>query len=289
MMNERKPVILAIALALAGLLLCPCVVSAQERDEDAPRRGRRKAPRPERLQQRIDQLLEEGVSEDDSRVHRLQRLLEWMEQEGEPQEKGRRRLRGPRGGEFGPKRYGPEEMMEFVEQHPELRELMMTPPEGQESSPQVLRRNVRRSGRQISEIMSAVEEGYGDLAEALIGNAKIQFAVRRHLRQYHQAPEESSQREPLRDELRDLVRKQVDADLVVQGLKLVSLRQRLAEQEARLASDGLRRQELVDKKLERLLSGKGERSGRRGGRARRFGPRGAPDRFGDDPDEDSKR
>lgn len=288
MMNERKLVMLAFSMALVGLLLCPSAVFAQEGDEDAPRRGRQKAARPERLQQRIDKLLEEGVSEDDSRIQRFQRLLEWMEHEGDPQETGRRRPRGLGGDAFGPKRHSPDEMMEFVEKNPALRELMMTLSEGEEPSSKVMRRNVRRSGRQISEIMSAADEGHGDLVQALIDNAKIQFAVRRYLREYHQAPEESSAREPLRDELKGLVRKLVDADLVVQGLKMVSLRQRLAEQEARLASDGLRRQELADKKLERLLSGKGDRSGRHGGRVRRFGPRGPPDRFGGEPEENSE-
>ena len=85
----------------------------------------------------------------------------------------------------------------------------------------------------------------------------------------------------MRKELEKLVRNQVDIDLVVQELKLVSLRQRLSKQETRLAKDRQRKDELAAKKLERILSGKRERSSRR----ERPGPprrRGRPRDFDED-------
>ncbi len=288
MMSKRKCLIHVMVLAVAGLLMCPSTASAQEPDDDAPRRERRRMRRPEKIQQRIDGLIEEGVPEDDRRIQRLRRMLEWMEQEGWPGERGPRGPLGRGPGDFGPRHYSPEEMMEFIEQHPELHRLMMMSPDGREASPKMLRRNLRRSGRQISEIMTAMEEGHPDLADVMIESAKIQFAIRGRVREYHEAPEDSSERELLRDELAELVQKQVATDLAVQGLKLVSLRERIADQEARLAKDRARVDELVAKKLERLLNGKGKRPGPRG-RHERFGPKGSPKEFDAESDEDPDR
>ncbi|MCH7873550.1 MAG: hypothetical protein IID33_17775 [Planctomycetes bacterium] len=86
----------------------------------------------------------------------------------------------------------------------------------------------------------------------------------------------------MQTELEDLVRKHVDVDLEVQALKLVSLRQRLSKQETRLARDRQRKDELVAKKLDRILSGKRERSARRdrlGPPRRRGRPRGSDEEF----------
>ena len=89
--------------------------------------------------------------------------------------------------------------------------------------------------------------------------------------------------------MQDLVRRQVATDLVVQAYKLEALRERLAEQEARLAKDRDRQEALASRKLERLLSGEhrrmreGDRSSRpyerrRGGRRGEFGRRRGPGR-----------
>jgi hypothetical protein len=156
-----------------------------------------------------------------------------------------------------------EEMMEFVRQHPELEKLMMKSHDGREASPKAMQRNVRRSAHQISEIMAAASAGNPDLADALIESAKVHLTVRERARRYHRAQPDSPDRAVIRDELDVLVREQVEIDLEVQELKLVSLRQRLGKQEARLAKDRQRQDELAAKKLERILSGKRKHSGRR--------------------------
>ncbi len=283
MNGNRVQLIAAGVLALVGLMMCPAVLTAQEPAKGPPPRGERGQRRsPERIQQRIDKLIEEGVPDDDPRIHRLRRLLGCMVQgDGPPRgSRGGPPGRGP--GRFGPDQRGMEEMMDFVKQHPELQRLMMMSNDGREASPRVMQRNVRRSARQISEIMTATEEGNHELADALIESAKIQLTIRERARQYRRAPVDSSERGVMRTELEDLVRKQVDIDLMVQELKLVSLRQRLGKQEARLAKDRQRKDELVAKKLERILSGKRERSSRRerpGPRDRRRRPRGFDEDF----------
>ena len=173
------------------------------------------------------------------------------------------------------------EIMEFIRQHPELEQLMMKSSDGREASRQVMQGNVRRSARQISEIMAATEEGNADLADKLIESTINQLTIRERARQHRQAPEDSSDRSVMRNELEELVRNQVTIDLRVQELKLDSLRQRLTKQESRLAKDRQRKDELVAKKLERIISGKRERSGRRN-RAGPPGRRGRPRGFDDD-------
>ncbi len=264
MNNNRVHLMAAGVLAIVGLMMCPAVLTAQEPAKGPPPRGERGQRRsPERIQQRIDKLIEEGVPDDDPRIQRLRKLLGWMEQGDGPPGGGRGGPadRGP--GRFGPDQRGMQEMMEFVKQHPELKRLMMMSNDDREASPQVMQRNVRRSARQISEIMTATEEGNPDLAHVLIESTKIQLTIRERARKYRRAPEDSSERGVMRNELEELVRNQVDIDLAVQELKLVSLRQRLSKQEARLAKDRQRTDELVAKKLERILSGKRERSDRR--------------------------
>ncbi|MCH8879510.1 MAG: hypothetical protein IID34_06455 [Planctomycetes bacterium] len=282
MNSKRVHLMSAGVLAIVGLLMCPAVLMAQGQDKGPPPRGERVQRRsPERIQQRIDDLIEEGVPDDDPRIQRLKRMLGWMEQgDGPP--------RGDRGGPpgrerrgFGANQRGSEEMMDFVRQHPELQQLMMMSNDGREESRQAMQRNVRRSARQISEIMTATEEGNPDLADALIKSTKFQLTIRERARRYRRAPEDSSERGVMRKELEKLVRNQVDIDLVVQELKLVSLRQRLSKQETRLAKDRQRKDELAAKKLERILSGKRERSSRR----ERPGPprrRGRPRDFDED-------
>ncbi len=283
MNSNRVHLIAAGVLAIVGLMMCPAAITAQEPGEDSPprrERGRRRSP--ERIQQRIDELMEEGVSEDDPRIQRLKRMLGWIEQGGGPPPDGSGGPPGRGRGGFGRGQRGMEEMMDFVRQHPELRRLMMTSSDDREASRQAMQKSVRRSARQISEIMTATEEGNHELADALIESAKIQLTIRERARQYRRAPEDSSERSVMQNELEDLVRKQVDFDLVVQELKLVSLRQRLGKQEARLAKDRQRKDELVAKKLERILSGKRERSSRRerpGPRDRRRRPRGFDEDF----------
>jgi hypothetical protein len=278
MNSNRVHLMAAGVLAIVGLMMCPAVLTAQEQGKGPPpRRERGQRRSPERIQQRIDELIEEGVPEDDPRIQRLRRMLDWIEQGGGPRPDG---IGGPPGrgpGRFGPDRRSMEEMMDFVKQHPELQDLMMMSSDGREESRQAMQRNVRRSARQISEIMTATEEGNPKLADALIESAKVQLTIRERARQYRRAPEDSPERSVMQNELEDLVRKQVDIDLVVQEAKLVSLRQRLGKQEARLAKDRQRKDELVAKKLERILSGKRERPARRerpGPPGRRGRPRG---------------
>ncbi|MCH8968591.1 MAG: hypothetical protein IIA66_05680 [Planctomycetes bacterium] len=275
MNSKRVHLMSAGVLAIVGLMMCPAAITAQEPGEDSrPRRERGQRRSPERIQQRIDELIEEGVPEDDPRIQRLKRMLGWIEQGGGPPPDG---PGGPQGRErrgFGANQRGSEEMMDFVRQHPELQQLMMMSNDGREESRQAMQRNVRRSARQISEIMTATEEGNPDLADALIKSTKFQLTIRERARRYRRAPEDSSERGVMRKELEKLVRNQVDIDLVVQELKLVSLRQRLSKQETRLAKDRQRKDELAAKKLERILSGKRERSSRRErpGPPRRRGP-----------------
>ena len=264
MNSNRVHLMAAGVLAIVGLMMCPAVLTAQGQGEGPPpRRARGQRRSPERIQQRIDELIEEGVPEDDPRIQRLSRMLGWIEQGGGAPADGPGGPRGRGPGRFGPDQRGMEEMMDFVRQHPELEQLIMKSSDGREASHEVMQRNVRRSARQISEIMTATEEGNPELADALIESAKIQLTIRERARQYRRAPVDSSERGVMRTELEDLVRKQVDIDLDVQELKLVSLRQRLGKQEARLAKDRQRKDELVAKKLERILSGKRERSSRR--------------------------
>ena len=283
-MNSNRVHLMAVGvLAIAGLLMCPADLTAQRQGKGPPPRGERGQRRsPERIQQRIDELIEEGVSNDDPRIQRLRRMLSWMEQGDGPAPGGRGGPPGRRPRGFGPDQRDMEEMMGFVRQHPELQGLMMQSSDGREASRQVMQRNVRRSARQISEIMAATEEGNADLAIVLIESTKNQLTIRERARRYRGAPEDSLERGVLQTELADLVRKQVDIDLAVQELKLVSLRHRLGKQEARLAQDHQRKDELAAKKLERILSGKRERSGRRerpGPPGRRRPPRGLDEDF----------
>ena len=245
---------------------------AQEPDEDGPRRERRRRRGPEQLQQRIGQLREEGAAEEDTRIRRMEQILERMQQ-GAPRNDRRRGRTGRPSFDgfdgFGSRQHSPEEMLEFVEQHAKLRKLLMGSSESEGASAEFLRRAVRRSGRQISEIMTATEEGQEDFAKVLIESAGIQFQIRERIGAYHSAPKESAERDLLRDELGNLVRRQVATDLVVQEFKLGALRERLARQETRLAKDRNRQEELASRKLERLLSGERQRMGE-GGRRRPF-------------------
>lgn len=283
MNSKRVHLMAAGVLAIVGLMMCPAVLTAQGQGEGPPPRGERGQRRsPERIQQRIDELMEEGVPEDDPRIQRLKRMLGWIEQGGESPRDGSGGPRGRGFGRFGSDQRGMEEMMDFVKQHPELQRLMTRSSDDREASRQAMQRNVRRSARQISEIMTAKEEGNHELADALIESAKIQLTIRERARQYRRAPEDSSERGVMQNELEDLVREQVNIDLRVQELKLVSLRQRLSKQEARLAKDRRRMDELVAKRLERILSGKRDRSSRRerpGPRGRRGRPRGFDEDF----------
>lgn len=276
MMRRQISLIRVFVLAIVGLMVWPSNLVAQEPDDDGPRRERRRRRAPEQLRQRIEQLREEGVAEDDPRMRRMEQILERMQQ-GAPRNDRRRGRAGRPGFDgfdgVGPRQYDPEEMMEFVEQHAKLRKLLMGSSEGEGASAEFLRRAVRRSGRQISEIMTATEEGQEDFANVLIENAGIQFQIRERIRVYHSAPKESAERDLLRDELGDLVRRQVATDLVVQEFKLAGLRERLARQETRLAKDRNRQEELASRKLERLLSGERQRMGQ-GGRRRPFEGRG---------------
>ncbi len=292
MMKRQRNLIGVLVVAVAGLMVWPSTLAAQEPDDDGPRPERRGRRGPEQLRQRIEQLREEGLADDDPRLERMEQMLERMQQGNFRND--RRRGRAGRPGfdgldGFGPRQYDPEEMMEFVETHAKLRELLMGSSKGEGTSPEFLRRAVRRSGRQISEIMTATEAGQEDFANALIENAGIQFQIRERIRVYHSSPKESAERGLLRDELTDLVRRQVSTDLVVQEFKLAGLRDRLAKQEARLAKDQNRQEELTARKLERLLSGEHRRmregdrpqrpfDGRRGGRRGDFGRRKGPDR-----------
>ncbi len=283
MNSNRVHLMAAGVLAIVGLMMCPAAMAAQEPGEDSParrERGRRRSP--ERIQQRIDELIEEGVPGDDPRIQRLRRMLGWMEQGGGPPPDGSGGPQGRGFGRFRSDQRGMEEMMDFVRQHRELQQLMMTSSDDSEASRQAMQRNVRRSARQISEIMTATQESNHELADALIESAKIQLTIREQARQYRRAPEDSSERGVMQNELEDLVRRQVDIDLMVQELKLVRLQERLGKQEARLAKDRRRKDELVAKKLERILSGKRERSSRRerpGPRGRRGRPRGFDEDF----------
>ena len=283
MNSNRVHLAAAGVLAIAGLMMCPAYLTAQEQGKGPPARGARGQRRsPERIQQRIDELIEEGVADDDPRIQRLRRMLSWMEQSDGPSAGGRGGPsgRGPRG--FGPDRRNIKEMVDFVRRHPELQELMMASSDGREASRQVMQKNVRRSARQISEIMAATEGGNADLANVLIESTRNQLIIRERAWQYRRAREDSPERGVMQTELADLVRKQVEIDLQVQELKLVSLRRRLEKQEARLAKDHQRKDELAVKKLERILSGKGERSGRRerpGAPGRRRRPRDFDEEF----------
>ncbi len=283
MNSDRVHLMAAGVWAIVGLMICPAVLTAQESGEGPPaRRERGQRRSPERIQQRIDELIEEGVPEDDPRVQRLKRMLGWIEQGEGPRPDGRDGPSGRRPGGFGHEQRGMRKIMDFVRQHPELEELMMKSSDGLEASHEVMQRNVRRSSRQISEIITATEEGNPDLAHALIESATTQLTIRERARQYRRAPQDSSERGALQNELEDLVSKQVDIDFRVQELKLVSLRQRLGKQEARLARDRERKNELVAKKLERILSGKRERSSQRdrpGPPGRRRRPRGVDEDF----------
>ena len=267
MMNGPKSLLQVIVLAAVGVLLYPSGTSGQDSDERAPRRERRRMRSPDKIQERIDRLIEEGVSEDSPRLQRLRRVLERMEEGGwggdrdRDRARGRRRRPGRGFGDFGPNQYSQQEIKEFVEQHPELQRLMMMSPDGRDASDDTLRRNLRRSSRQIAEVMTAMDEGQGELADVLIENAKMQFQIRERVRKYHESSEGSSERQFLRDELADLVRKQIAVDLVVQEYKLRNLRERLTDQEARLAKDRNRQDQLADKRLERLLSQDRERRG----------------------------
>ena len=278
MNSKRVHLMAAGVVAIVGLMMCPAALTAQEQgDGSPPRRERGQRRSPEGIQQRIDELIEEGVPENDPRVQRLKRMLGWIEQGDGARPDGRDGSRGRRPGGFGQEQRGMREIMEFVRQHPELERLMMKSSDGREASRQKMQGNVRRSARQISEIMAATEEGNADLADKLIESTINQLTIRERARQHRQAPEDSSDQSVMRDELEELVRKQVDIHLRVQELKLVSLRQRLIKQEARLAKDRQRKDELVAKKLERILSGKRDRSGRRnrpGPPGRRGRPRG---------------
>ncbi len=283
MNSNRVHLLTASVLALVGLMLCPATLLAQGRDEGPPpRRERGQRRSPERIQQRIDDLIEEGVSDDDPRIQRLRRMLGWMEQGDGPPPGDRDGPQGRGRGGFGRDQRGIQEMMDFVKQHPKLERAMMMSNDGREATRQTMRRNVRRSARQISEIMTATEEDNPNLANALIESTENQLTIRERARKYRRAPEDSSERSVMRNELEVLVRDQVEIDLVVQELKLVSLRQRLGKQESRLAKDRERKGELATKKLERILSGKRERSARRERtRPRKRGgrPRGSDDDF----------
>ncbi len=277
-MRRQRNLIGVLVLAVAGLMVWPASAMSQERDDEGSRRGRQRRRDPEQLRQRIEDLREEGVAEDDPRLQRMEEMLDRMQQG----DRRNNRRRGGRGGSgldgfagFGARQYSPEEMLEFVQQHDTLRSMFVESGESEGASAEFMRRAVRRAGRQISEIMTATDQGQEQFARVLIESAGIQFQIRDRIGAYHASPKESAERDAFRDVLEDLVRRQVETDLVVQAFKLEGLRERLAEQEARLAKDRSRQGELTSRKLERLLSGERQRmrggdrhrpSGRRGGR-----------------------
>ena len=193
MNSHRVHLMAAGVLVIVGLMMSPAVLTAQEPSEGSPpRRERGQRRSPERIQQRIDELIEEGVPEDDPRVQRLKRMLGWIEQGDGSRPEGRNGPPGRRPGGFGPEQRGMREIMNFVRQHPELEQLMMKSSDGREASQEVMQRNVRRSSRQISEIITATKEGNPDLAHALIESATTQLTIRERARQYRRASEDPS-------------------------------------------------------------------------------------------------
>ena len=268
-----------ISMLATTLLVGLPVASAQDEQDGPPRRERLKRNGPQKIQQRIEKLREEGVPEDDPRIVRLEKMLQFAEEEAPRDGMGRfGDGTGPRIG--GPRHHSPQEIQAFVEKHPELRDLLEPPgDEGAPGRPKMM----QRSQRQISEIMTAMDEGRNQLAGALIDRAKLQLAIGKKLREYHQAADDSDKTRA-RGELATLVRQQVQVGLAVEDLKLQGLRDRLAQQEARLAEDRTRQEELAAKKLEHLLSKKpGDKAGRFG--PGRSGPQGEDELPGPEPDE----
>ncbi|MCH8913057.1 MAG: hypothetical protein IIA33_05755, partial [Planctomycetes bacterium] len=69
MNSNRVHLMAAGVLAIVGLMMCPAVLTAQGQGKGPPPRGERGQRRsPERIQQRIDDLIEEGIPEDDPRI-----------------------------------------------------------------------------------------------------------------------------------------------------------------------------------------------------------------------------
>ena len=270
-MRKKSGSKLLMLFAGLGMMLAALPAAAQDAEEQADRRpGRRRMRNPEMIQERIDEMLERGIAEDDPRIERLRRMQEAIEQgefrgrrgvgEGQRDRPGQDRFRNRA-------RFGPQEIREFVDQNAELRELFSTMPDGSAAPPEHLNRNLRRFGRQISEIIAALEEGKQALSELMIASAGNQFAIAQKLREYREVSGESASKQVMHAELKELVGKQVEIELGVEALRLQDLRVRLAEQEQRLSRDRRNQDELTDKRLDRLLTRGLERE-RRGGRAR---------------------
>lgn len=274
MMGNKTRLSWAVLLTAVAVMVCPVSVTALEDDEGGPpRRERMKRPGLKKIQERIERLREEGVAEDDPRIERLQKMLEAMEEGGRPD------FRGGSGGRDGEGRFGgaqrrsPEEIRAFVEKHPQLRGLLAG---GDDEASARRPQHIADMERRIAEIMTAKEEGKDQLASALIENVKLQVSIGKKLREYHQATAESAERSRAREELSALVRQQVQADLGLEELKLQDLRERLAQQESRLAEDRTHQEELAAEKLEHLLSKKpGDKAKRF--KPGRFGPHGEDD------------
>ncbi len=238
----------AVAWALVASGGAGLTVGSAQEDPDGPRPAVRRRD-PQRVQQRLDELIEQGASEDDPRVQKLRGVLQRLQESGD--RPGRRSRKSG-----GHRRYSPEALLQFVEAHDALRELLAVNPDGTPVPPERLQHRLRRFGRQLSEIMDAFEAGDPQRGEKMIASATIQYAIGQKLHDYHQRSDGDVRKAQLRDELAALVEQRVAIELEVEALKLSGLRQRLERQEQRLDHDRERQSEIVAKKLDLLLSGK---------------------------------
>ena len=70
MMRRQMTLIRACVLAIAVLVVWPSNMVAQQPDDEGPRHERRRGRGPEQLRERIQDLRDEGVADDDPRPDR---------------------------------------------------------------------------------------------------------------------------------------------------------------------------------------------------------------------------
>ncbi|MCG3136244.1 MAG: hypothetical protein HJJLKODD_00070 [Phycisphaerae bacterium] len=224
---------------------------------------------PEKIKARIAELeaeREKIASEDPNspELERIDRQLERLNQILENIEAGRGPMGGP-GGPDGPGgpggewgfmgQFDEEKISEFLDAHPDLKEILQTRPDGTKANADEARGNIRRHGMQLAKIMKAYEGGNEAYGTVLIDGAKNQFAIAQKMHTYRNSDEATQ--EKMKADLADLVSKQVGLELQAREFEIAQLEERLAKEKQKLAEDQSRQEEIAEKKLKGILSGKG--------------------------------
>jgi len=283
-----------IAVTLVVILvIAPVVALAQpnpsgENDQvekQPPQKKRQKMQHPEIIQQRIERLKKKiaelsEINSDDPQIEKLEKklerlhaILERLERDGMPGPEGQHRgpkMRDNQRGKGRRTQVPPEKIHEFIEAHPTLERIFSTRPDGEPANEQEKGQMISRHYPQLERMVRACEKKDGKQCELLIASAETQFEISQKVWLYNHETDGESAKLQIRNQLAELVRKQVELEFELREIEIQRLEERLKHQREQLLKDRGNIDERVAKKLKGALSGKSERKrkGRPGRKAR---------------------